>query len=95
MIGPTGRIGSRQQLAGGVSWGCPGDVLGVPSGLVGTTYTNSGFMETPHFEKLTDISCVHVDPCGPMQFNSINEWDLVFCQVPLIVCSNVVFPRIS
>ena len=66
----TGRIGSRQHLAGGVSWGCFGGVLGVPSGLVGTIYTksNSGFMEIPYFEKLVDFSCVHVDLwwIGPM-----------------------------
>ena len=56
----TGRIGSRQKLAGGVSWGCPA-VLS----LVGTIYTqfNSGVMENPYFEKLADFSlcaCGHV-----------------------------------
>ena len=47
-------------------------VLGVPSGLVGTNYTqsNSGFMETPCFKKVADFSCVMwiccgLAPCGP------------------------------
>ena len=46
----TGRIGVRRQRAGGVS----GGVLGVPSGLVGTIYTqsNSRFRENPSFEKI-------------------------------------------
>ena len=32
----------------------------MPSGLMGTIYTqsDSGFMETPYFEKLADFSCV-------------------------------------
>ena len=44
----------------------------MPSGLVGTIYTqsNSGFMENPYFEKLADFSCVMwicggLAPCGP------------------------------
>ena len=49
---------------------CPWGVLEVPSGLVGTIYTqsNSGFMKTPYFENLADFSCVHVDMwwIGPM-----------------------------
>ena len=50
----TGRIGSQQQLARGVI----GGVLEVPSGLVGTIYTQSnlGFMKHPCFEKLADFS---------------------------------------
>ena len=44
----------------------------VPSGLVGTIYTqsNSSFMGNPYFEKLADFSyvmwiCGRVAPCGP------------------------------
>ena len=44
----------------------------MPSGLVGTIYTqsDSGFMENPYFEKLADFSCVMwicggFAPCGP------------------------------
>ena len=51
---------------------CPGGVLEVPSGLVGTIYTrsNSGFMENPCFEKLANFSgvmwtCGGLAPCGP------------------------------
>ena len=35
----------------------------MPSGLVGTIYTqsNSGVMENPYFKKLADFSHVHVD----------------------------------
>ena len=49
-------------------WG----VLEVPSGLVGTTHTdsNSNLMEDPCFEKLADFPLCHVNikwigPCGP------------------------------
>ena len=44
----TGGIGSRKEVAGGRLPGCSGGVFGVPSGLVGTIYTqpNSEFMET-------------------------------------------------
>ena len=44
----------------------------MPSGLMGTIYTqsDSGFMENPYFEKLADFSCVMwicggFAPCGP------------------------------
>ena len=44
----------------------------MPSGLMGTIYTQSdlGFMENPYFEKLADFSCVMwicggFAPCGP------------------------------
>ena len=44
----------------------------MPSGLMGAIYTqsDSGFMETPYFEKLADFSCVMwicggFAPCGP------------------------------
>ena len=47
-------------------------VLGVPSGLVGTIYTqcNSGVMKNPYFEKLVDfLMCMWIcggfAPCGP------------------------------
>ena len=54
----TGRIGSRQHLAG---W-CPWSALEARSGIVGMyTKSNLGSTETPYFKKLANFPCVHVE----------------------------------
>ena len=42
---------------------CPWGVLEVPSGLVGSIYTqfNLGSLENPYFEKMADFPCMHVE----------------------------------
>ena len=59
---PTGRIGSRQQLAENV-WLVSLGVLEVPSGFVGTIYTQSsvGSRETLNFKKLADFPYMHAE----------------------------------
>ena len=89
LVGPTGRIGSRQQLAGGMSWGCSGAVQRSCGNHLHPVQLE--FQGNPYFENLADFPvcmwiCGGLARCGASDFSApkrhYSEKDMSFGNPP-------------